>query len=137
MFSSVAKVSSVGRALVFHAELHYGTVFWGRLLYCLLQDCAGSWTEIRSLNNSTVFLIRRHDTDSMYGQVQNGQSALFIVVFMLKLKHHAVLSCQQVRKAIILKARCKIQGDSFTLQSLLVNISIYFFLVKRNFAKKG
>ena len=73
----------------------------------------------------------------MYGQVQNGQSALFIVVFVLKLKHHAVLSCQQVRKAIILKARCKIRGDSFTLQSLLVIISIYFFLVKRNFAKKG
>ena len=73
----------------------------------------------------------------MYGQIQNGQSALIVVVFVLKLKHHAVLSCQQVRKAIILKARCKIQGDSFTLQSLLVIISIYFFLLKRNFAKEG
>ena len=89
------------------------------------------------LNNATVYLIRRHSTNSVYGEVQNGQSALFIVVFVLKLKHHAVLSCQQVRKAIILKARCKIRGDSFTLQSLLVIISIYFFLVKRNFAKKG
>ena len=24
-------------------------LFWGRLLYCLLQDCAERWTEIRSL----------------------------------------------------------------------------------------
>ena len=28
MFSSVAKVNSVGRTLVLHAELHYGTSYY-------------------------------------------------------------------------------------------------------------
>ena len=49
--------------------------------------------------------------------------------------------CPLVRKAIILKARYKIlydsvhkQGGSITISSLPVILSIYLFLVKRNFA---
>ena len=45
MFSSVAKVNSVGRALVLHAELHHGTV----LRTPPLLACALSWTKIRSI----------------------------------------------------------------------------------------
>ena len=45
MFSSVAKVSSVGRALVLHAELHHGTVLGTPPLLA----CALSWTKIRSV----------------------------------------------------------------------------------------
>jgi len=56
----------------------------------------------------------------------------------------SMMSVMSVIKVILLKARYKILFDSvckqvvsITLLSLPVISSIYFFLVKRNFAKKG
>ena len=137
MFSSVAKVSSVGRALVFHAELHYGTVFWGRLFYWLLQDCAGRWTEIRSLKqcHSLSYSTTQHRL-SVWASSKWTISA-FYSCFCVETETPCSLVVSASKKSDNSEGQMQNTRDSFTLQSLLVIISIYFFLVKRNFAKKG